>query len=452
MKKTNRKHTTEGLIVLVMTMLMLVSCMKTDEEEKTPQCAITYFSVGNITSSVLTKKYDASGNATDTMVSRTINGSDIPFNINQLTGHIHTVDSLPNWIDLTKVVPTFLSEGNVYGKVLAGDDLFYPLTAGSDSIDFSKTVELLCISTDGTTSKLYKVDIYKHVANTDTLEWKSVSSDLAISGESRTFHVDDSVFVFAQNDADETIVTFARSSDATTWSTPATIPVSLNSITLFQGNFYGLGADGYIYLANPAQLDAEWTKASDQKVERLLAADGFYLYAYNGHDIIGTTKDLTAWTEQGNTDLEMLPETSVNSFSYESKTNSELQVAVMTGISSHNSNNGVSWYKTSSIEESTNQPWAYIQVTPDNPFGLPHLEHLSVAYYQKSLFAIGTESGQYKKLYRSDDNGITWHPQTEKYLVPAELDAANGAASIVAVGKKLWIIQENGKVWQGSIQ
>ena len=451
MKKTNHKHTTEGLIALVMTMLMLVSCMKDNETEKTPQCAITYFSVGNITSSVITQKYDASGNATDTLVSKTINGSEIYFNIDQLTGHIHTVDSLPNWTDLTRVVPTFLCDGDVYGKVLPDDELFYPLTAGKDSIDFSKTVELLCISTDGTSSKLYTVDIYKHVANTDTLEWKSLSSDLAISGQNRSFHVDDSVFVFAKNAADETVVTFAKSSDATAWSTPATLPVSLNSITLFQGNFYGLNADGYIYRAAPAQGASEWTKVCDQQVERLLAADAYYLYAYDGSAIIGT-EDLTTWTAQGNTDLEMLPETSVNSFSYESKTNSDLQVAVMTGISSNNSDNGVAWYKTSSTEESTNQDWAYIQVTPDNTFGLPHLDNLSVAYYLKSLFAIGTESGQYKKLYRSDDNGITWHPQTEKYLVPAGLDAANGAASLVAVGKKLWIIQENGKVWQGSIQ
>ena len=100
----------------------------------------------------------------------------------------------------------------------------------------------------------------------------------------------------------------------------------------------------------------------------------------------------------------------------------------------------------------TNQPWAYIQVTPDNPFGLPRLHHLSVTRYNKALYAIGAENGAYKYLYRSDDNGIAWHPQTEKYPMPADLDADKGAASIVAVDKQLWIIQENGTIWQGSIQ
>ena len=152
------------------------------------------------------------------------------------------------------------------------------------------------------------------------------------------------------------------------------------------------------------------------------------------------------------TDLELLPETCIASTSYSSKTNEDIQTAVMVGISSQNSEHGVSWYKVSSLEEATNQDWAYIQVTNDNPFGMPHFDHLSITYYDGSIFAIGAEEGVYKYLYRSDDNGISWHPLTAKYPLPEGLDAENGAASIVATEKDIWIIQENGKVWKGSIQ
>ena len=146
----------------------------------------------------------------------------------------------------------------------------------------------------------------------------------------------------------------------------------------------------------------------------------------------------------------MLPETSVNSITYPAKANKNLQIAVMTGLSGNNSSNGVTWYKMTSAADN-NQQWSYIQVTPDNAFGLPRLENLSTTYYKNSLYAIGTETGKYKYLYRSDDNGIAWHPQTALQPVPADLDAANGAASIATVGTQLWIIQENGKIWQGSI-
>lgn len=451
MKKTNIKHALSNTVAMLMAVLVFSACLSSDDTEKSSECAILSFSVGSITSSVVTKKYDSQGNARDTIVSRTIAGTGIYFNIDQLNGYIYNVDSLPNWVSLEKVVPSFSCYGNVYGKVVEGDDYYYPLTSGSDSLNFSKTVELMCLSTDGTAARYYQVNLYKRQTNTDTLEWAKKTSDLAIEGPSKALCTDDKVFVFSQNTEGDFIVTFANSDDATAWSVPVAIPVDFNSVVLFQGAFYGLGTDGHIYRSTPDQLAATWTQAAELPVERLLAADDFYLYAYDGEAIIGSP-DLTTWSVQGVTDLEMLPEHFVNNYAYTSNTNESQNQVVMTGISTHNSDNGVTWYKVSSKEEATNQQWAYIQVTPDNPYGLPHLDNLSVTYYKKALFAIGAEAGKYQYLYRSDDNGITWHPQTAMYPTPQTLDAALGAASIVAVDKQLWIIQENGTVWQGSIQ
>ncbi|MBO4214940.1 MAG: hypothetical protein J5888_01230 [Bacteroidaceae bacterium] len=449
MKKIDKKHTFLSMAVLMMTVLILASCMGSDDIVTTPECAITGFSVNSITCDVKTKKYDQYGNATDTLVSRTMYGSQIFFNIDQLNGHIHTVDSLPNWVDLTKVVPTVSAQGDVYYKTDDDDVLYYPLSSGSTIIDFNKTVEFLCASTDGLSKRIYKVDIYKHVGNTDTLEWKSTTSNLSITGANKAFHVDGKVFVFAQNKSKKAVVTAATDEDAATWSTPVVIPVDESSIVLFKNNFYGLGNDGHIYRSTPEQIST-WEKASDQVAERLLAADAYYLYAFNGISII-STPDLESWTEEETNDAEMLPETSIHSLTYPSGTNQNLQVAVMAGVSSQNTNNAVTWCKTSTLEESTNQPWAYIQVTGDNAYGMPHFDYPSVTYYNGALYAIGVEENAYAALYRSDDNGITWHQQ-EKYPTPADLKPANGVASIVAVNQQIWIIQENGKVWQGSIQ
>ncbi|MBO7580044.1 MAG: hypothetical protein J6T38_00770 [Bacteroidaceae bacterium] len=450
MMKIDKKYTFQSMAVLMMTVLVLASCMGSDDIVTTPECAITGFTVNNITCDVKTKKYDQNGNAIDTLVSRTMYGSQIFFNIDQLNGYIHTVDSLPNWVDLTKVVPTVYSQGNVYYKLEEDDELYYPLVSGSTIIDFNKTVEMLCESTDGLSKRIYKVDIYKHVGNTDTLEWKSTTSNLTIVGPNKAFYVDGKVFVFAQNDSHNSVVTFAEADDAAIWSTPVTIPVDDGSIVLFGNDFYGLGSDGYIYRSTLEEQAATWAKASDLHVERLLAADAYYLYAYNGTSIISTS-DLNTWTEEESNDLEMLPETSLNSLTYPSSTNKNLQIVVMTGLSSQNIKNGVTWYKTSTLDTSTNQSWAYVKVTPDNAYGIPHFEFPSVTYYNGALYAIGVEEDAYTKLYRSDDNGITWHQQ-EKYPVPEDLKPVNGVASIVAVNQKIWIIQENGKVWQGSIQ
>ncbi len=439
------------MTLLMMTMLTFCSCMNDNNIETTPECAITGFTINSITCDVKTKKYDQYGHATDTITERTFYGTSVHFNIDQLNGHIYTTEPLPNWVDLTEVTPNTLSQGDVYYKLQDDDELYYPLISGSTIIDFSKTVELLCSSTDGLSKRIYKVDIYKHIGNTDTLEWKAATTNLSIKGESHAFHVNGKVYLFAQNEDLESVVTFANSNDATTWSTPVTIPVNSGSIVFFKGNFFGLGKDNYIYQSAPEQLANTWTKASTQEVKQLLAADTYYLYAYDGTSIIGSS-DLTTWTEQGSSDLEMLPETSVNSLTYVSATNQNLQVTVMTGVSSQNEENGVTWHKNSSTDANADQPWAYIQVTPDNAYGMPHFEHPSVTYYNNALYAIGMESGIYQHLYRSDDNGITWHPQSEKYPMPEDLNPADGTASIVAVEQELWIIQENGKIWQGSVQ
>lgn len=437
-------------MVLVM-LFSLSSCLNDANEETSPNCAILSFSVGSITSNVTVKKYDAAGVAKDTVVERTISGKGIYFNINQLEGHIYSVDSLPVWTNLKRVVPSIVSNGKIYWKSDEAEDLYYAVRSGVDSLDFSKPLELLCVSTDGSARRTYTVDIYRHKENTDTLEWKKSETNLAVTNLGRTFYVDDKVFAFAQNGEGDAVVTFADKKDNTVWSIPVAIPVDETSVVLFQNKFYGRGADGSLYSADPAQMAATWTKVGGQQVERLLAADASYLYAYDGTSIIGTT-DLTAWTVMGTEDLDMLPETDIFSVSHSSRTNAGIQQTVMAGMNSQNEKHGVVWYKVASADANINQDWAYMQVTDENLFGLPHVQGFSMTYYHGAIYAMGAVDGKYQYLYCSNDNGITWHPLASKYPMPENITPAEGVARIVAVDDNLWIVQENGKVWQGSIQ
>lgn len=451
MKISAIQHTIKSLALLLTTLVVLASCMSDAKTSSSPKCAITAFSVASIKSEVPSKKYDSHGNATDTVVTKTITGSTIFFNINQVERHIYNVDSLPKWVDLTAVTPSFSSDGDVYANVDEEEDVFYPIISGSSTIDMSKTVKFMCISTDGTSHCIYKVDIYKHLQNTDTLEWNAVESNLNVMGEAKSFATGDKVYVFAKDNNGADIVTYASQNDAANWSTPAPISVASASVVLFGDQFYGLDNDGYIYRAAVSQDAATWEKVSNQQVKSLLAADAYYLYAFDGNNILGTS-DFSNWSSQGMTDLNMLPETPISAISHASSTNNELQMAVMAGSTENNPNNGVVWYKTTSTDPAINQPWAYIQVTIDNDYGMPAFEHPSMTYYQDALFAIGMVDGKYGNIYRSDDNGITWHEQTSLYMLPAELNSEEGMACLVTVGDKLWLIQTNGNLWQGSIR
>ena len=118
MKYLYLKHTLWSMLLLTMAAFTLASCIGEEELETAPECAIISFSVGKITSYVITQQYDKDGNTTDVVTTKTISGEDIPFNIDQVNGRIYTVDSLPNWVDLTKVIPNFICQGNVYAKLL----------------------------------------------------------------------------------------------------------------------------------------------------------------------------------------------------------------------------------------------------------------------------------------------------------------------------------------------
>jgi len=443
-KTDNRKIFFKVVAMCLLSIFSLSSCLSSDDETiDSPECAITSFSIGAITSYVPAKT--SAGN--DTLVKRVISGSEVRFNIDQVNGHIYSVDSLTSWADLTKVVPSYTSTGGLYYKP-AGEDLYYYITSGSDSIDFSKTVEVLCASYDGKSARKYTIDIYKSKYVSDTLEWTRVDTDLRYNGAGKPFYINGKVSLFAKNSEGKTVVT--TSENGTTWSSEKELTgfdgtLDYASVLLYKNTFYGIDSEGYIYRSAEGTV---WQKASDEKFERLLAADGINLYAFNGTEIVGT-EDLTTWTPQGNTDLDMLPESCLHSFSYNSKTNANLNTGMMIGVSSNNTDNCVTWYKLSSKIDSANQPWAYIQVTNDNDFSLPLLANLSATYFNSSIWAIGSDNGVYKNLYCSYDNGISWHAE-EKYPMPSDIDAANGPASLVNANGELWIIQPNGSVWKGS--
>jgi len=436
------------LFLLLLSVAVFASCISTDEGEKTPLCAITSFSVGSITCAVPVKT--ASGK--DTVQSRSLSSSEMKFNIDQVKGIITTVDSMPKWINLKKVIPTFTSYGTVYALI---DSYYYALTSASDSIDMTNPVKLIAMASDGISTKEYTVSFKVYKEDIDTLLWtKTASSNLNVSGKKKAIYNDGKIFIFSHDGNGNPQVTSTLTSDnGSVWTEQYTINTSIDfeSIVVYKNDFYAL-YNGNIYKSAASEEAKTWTKVSDDTFVRLLSSDDVNIYAFNGNEIVGTN-DFITWNVSGNTDIDNIPETCINSYSYTSKTNSTINIAVMTGLNTQSDNESVAWYKVTSDDPDIDQQWMYIQNSIDNPYNLPTFTDMSVARLSDALLAIGTsntdDGEMYDYLYYSADNGITWIPQTTKYTLPNDLDAANGNAVIVGDGSRLWLIQNGENIWRG---
>ncbi|MBQ9642034.1 MAG: hypothetical protein IJV06_10830 [Bacteroidaceae bacterium] len=453
------------IAMLCLSALMLNACLKKDEDSGESHCAITAFSVGSITSYVTTT--DGSGNSVTTK--RTVAGSDIFFSIDQKAGTITNVDELPNWISLTKVLPTFSSFGDVF---LVDGDYIYGITSGTDSLDVSVPRKLACFSTDGLYRKDYTLTMRKRAEVSDTILWERLSAaDLKLTTGHRALTMSVSykdadgtdslvrrMFVFSEDEDGSPAV--SSSLDGVSWLPMEALAsgsdrLDYQSVTVHQGKLYALNEQGWLFSSTELSKGLVWTEVGDAGLQRLLGSDGLYLYGYDGTKIVAT-RDLENWTSAGEQDVAALPEHSIYCFASTSKTNGDLTMVMMGGITSVDEQHGVTWYKTSSLNSEYNEPWSYIQVTGDNAYGCPRLLEQSTVCYNGCLYAMGRRlqsDGSYKfeGFYRSEDNGIAWHLQKTKWLLPKDLNAADGPASIMVIGNRVYVVQMGGRVWRGEI-
>ena len=453
------------LILTYLGVALLASCVKSNETEVSPQCAIISFGVNSIVSYV---PYSTSDGSTTTL-KKTVAGSNILFDIDQAAGTIKTVNPLPNWISLTKVVPVFSSLGTLY--YVSGDNR-YQMTSGSDSLDFSEPRTLTCVSTDGLYSRDYIVTLEKNADATDTIVWESVTSNLELDADAQralvltaTYQDTDGadslvrrMFVFSQNAGGQPVVTSTTErSQGTTWTTPAVLSgadgtIDFRSVTEHCGELYAIDDQNKLYRSTEYDKGMTWSKVADAGLTRLLASDGTWLYGYDDNDIVAS-KDFTTWVNTGSTDLDMLPTESLYSIHRTSYTNSNIELAMMGGMGSANDAHGVTWYKTTRKDDDEPGAWNYIGVSGDNGYGCPLLQEASTVIYNDYLYMMGrTADNTFNGFYRSEDNGISWHPQSTVWKLPEALDGENGATSMVLVGKVLYVMQKGGAVWRGTIK
>lgn len=438
-----------SIISFVITCFVLVfvsSCIKDDEVENSPTCVITSIAVNDITTYLTTKASDG----TDSLYTRTISGSNIKFNIDQVNGRIYSIDSLPSWTNLKRVVASFSYVGELYA-MWGADSTYYPISNGKDSLDLSTPLDLLVVATDGISSKHYTAVIYRYTANADSLLWSEPTYfDFQPTSNPKLIAANDRLYFFADYEGKPSVSCCDVNGSAWLFypelTTTAT-HLDCQSIQYFNEKFYALDTDGTIYASTNG---VTWDATSTQTVQKLLAADRFYLYAFDGSQIIATA-DLNTWTANGSRHLDMLPEQFITSAAYDTRTNSNLQVNVMAGVTSQYTENAVVWYKIAAKEQASNQQWDYITVSSENQYPLPALDNLEIFHYNDALYALG---GDNKTFYKSEDNGITWKQVTEYQFPPAALKA-NKPVCITVSGDYIIMIQSGNDgtatMWKGKI-
>lgn len=426
-------------------MAVFNSCIEDDDVEATPECAITSMSVSDIRSVILTTAHDGG----DSTYSRTISGNTIKFNIDQVNGIISSIDSLPSWTDLSRVVPSFSYSGNLFAQVALkyGDDNYYIISNGKDSIDFTNPVNFMVMGNDGVSVKRYKISIKKALASADSLLWTSISNhNLTLKKQPKMLLLNNRLYVFS---TDGTDIVMSSSTDGQNWTASVIanqkVKIQMESILLFKDKFYAATADGKVYAS---ENGTDWGLATEQTVNRLLASDDNYIYAFDGEKIIASS-DLQNWQENGTSQIDMLPQTSISSVAYTTKTHSALQAVVMAGLTEANNKSAVVWYKVASENSLLNQKWDYINITSENKHALPILSNVKIFHYNDAIYAIGGDNSAF---YRSDDNGITWRKQESDFMPPQNTNPANEAAFLVD-GKYIWMVQNRNDgttaVWKG---
>lgn len=426
---------------------LMFSCIDSDEDDDAtgnPSCVITSFSVGDIKSDYTTKTISGK----DTTYVRTISGTNIHFNIDQVNGRITTVDSLAYWVSLTRVVPTVNGVGTAYYRKAGTSDEFVYFRSGTDSIDFTGGIELRVVSSDGNYARNYLVNILKSRYETEALNWEQFSSNAAIQGSHRTLCNAGRLYVFAEQEGTSMLTVGTPGDNDVEWgSTTATnTHIDYRSVTLFNGAFYAIDENHQLCVSEDG---ADWSGTTSTVIDRLLAADNMKLYAFDGTSVISTS-DGQNWEAETAADINALPEMPVAYAAYALSTNSNLQNVVMTGCNNTLSSTPV-WFKLSAYSEESDQNWTYINITDDNPYALPFFDYVQMVRYDGVLLAAGKggSDDNYAHLYMSPDNGVTWHVDDTTYGMVPDIAGSAQPISMTVCGDFIYLIQDGGTVWRG---
>ncbi len=444
-------HITYLNLALLATVLSIVSCIKDEEAVTSPECYISSFKIADVKTTVWSTDEDGE----KTSYTRTLSGSDVFFRIDQLAGTIETVDSLPEWLDVSRIVPTVSYSGTLYYRTQGGES-YLALSNGKDSIDFTNPVDFMVTSLDGTASKTYSAKINLASSVQDSLYWtlSTRMDEMAAWQKKRMVRMgENKLCILGEKDGTTCVTMGSVGVKDISFTSPVAVGTNgdgLQSLSVmpWKDVLVGLDQNGFICRSLNG---IDWEIVSQRRLNRLLATDVYRVYGWTESDGLVSTEDFVTWREEGVVDGDLLPVLPIYCMSYATRTNTALQHVVMVGL--RDSGQSAVWYKVSALG-AADQPWSYID---DKAFPLPSLQGLAVVRWGDSLIAFGGQKNEltglmeFSNFYCSDDNGISWHQISSRIAWPDELSTANYTdVSAVDCNGRLWLLSDDGRLWEGS--
>lgn len=451
------RKTIYAIISFLAVPFLFFSCLDNNDTtyEFSSDALISAFSINNIETKVPSKT--ATGKDT-TLIVTTI-GSNYSFTIDQNENRIYNSDSLPAGTDITKVTLNLSIVGYAVVYEKNQQDTIWTNT---DSLDFTKPVNLKVYAYDGTT-RSYKAQINVHKQDPDFLQWTQLeNTDFNVNAAYRQKAVsyNNRIYVFAEG-ANQVQVTSTEMTNGRSWTplqdiTGIPVTADYSSVIAFKGS----NEEEKLYLLAQNELyvssdGTNWSKVDTNRTfTQLFASSSTHLYGISDQKIVESENAL-AWTEQGDVTA-YFPTETVSYTVCKLATNSQIERLVVVGERNVESDTtAVVWSKLSNESK-----WTPLLQQEDNPYGCPKLKELAVIHYDDDLYAFGGVKDftttlpvkAFGDLYQSVDHGMTWKT-TRKIMLPEEfIDKTSHFSYVVDTDNYIWIMWSGSNdVWKGRI-
>lgn len=451
------------------TATIMTSCLGDDGEgiKLSSESSITAFSIGTVWIPVT--GVDQNGN--DSVYLDSIDCSDYPFTIDQLTRRIENKDSLPVGADVTKVLTSLTSDGVVWYTKRLDDKEENTAWTSQDSIDFTYPVTFKVYAYDGTEGTPYTVRVNVHKQVPDSLQWLNYQQAFAEGASmqrQKAVAVDGKVYVFGvQNGQTVAQYTTVSTGNPSAWQTVA-LPDGTDSYSavVWQNAVWFL-ASNQLYQLNPGDNTYASVAGAPELTQLVAATDQSnggvpnILYARNTDNHF-VRLDNGVWTvDEEETLGAFATDQRISSASMPLSYNKTLVRSILMGNNSGTAQNDTTALLFSRVSNETS--WArYVQ---NNPLTCPNMENLSMIHYDEKLYAFGgkaaTGSGEivpFASFYCSIDNGLTWEPVSRYVTFPKDgsfrsfYESSHGNYSCTVDSEDfIWIIWENGTISRGRI-
>ena len=476
------------IAVLFAATSIMTSCLDNDVEQitYTSETSIMGFSLGTLNIDRIGKDQ----NGEDSAYVDTLDCSNYPFTINQLTREIENKDSLPYGTHIDKVITNVTYDAGilVYKPKGAEKDTLWTST---DSIDFSG--DTYCTSTNKNSpiefkvwaysnaiGQAYKVKINVHQQIPDTIAWKKFDNPFSNGNLSKqkAVYANGKVYVFGKNGNDTHIEYSDVANDNPSSWTPVTInitDVDTYSATAWAGNIYFLAGSPkakQLYKLNVTTDKIE--PVGTETFEMLIGGNDIKSELYVVKDGVSGIYKESPWTKDTDPFTQFKAGQPFFSNTTTASYNSNITTTVALCYTQGNTANDTTALVFNRI--SSDNKWEKrIQNLP-----LPNLENVTMIYYDGKLYAFGGGYGEIKpfsQFYCSTDNGLCWRPVTECMAFPAEVpdpekpnkeyinfpnlyDTHHGNYSCAVTpklenetyrGNFIWIVWEDGSICRGRI-